>query len=340
LRYSCFVNVGSSRVAVRLRSGPLQVAAATALLVILASAQPASAAPREAQERFDEGRALVKAGHPQEAIPKFLASIAAEPTLAALLNVADCYERTGKLASARTRFKQAQALAKEKDALRADEARKRVELLDARVSTLTLVPPARGSAARVWLDGVEVPSSEWGSPGPLDAGAHEVVVLDGATGKRRTSTVDVPGDAAHATFAIALDDPPAAATVVAPPVAPDRPSPAPPPASSSRGTIGLIIGATGVVALGVGAVTGIVALGASSDLKSACPTYPRCSADRRDEFTSLDDRARTMGTVSTVTILGGAVLVVAGAVLYLTAPKASSSSSGALATPRWAGITW
>jgi hypothetical protein len=299
---------------------------------------PATAAPREAQERFEEGRALVKAGNPAEAIPKFLASIAADPTTAAVLNLADCYEKVGKLASAHARFRQAQELSREKDPPRSDEARKRAELLEPRVSTITFLPPAHPEEARVWIDGVEVPSSEWGKPRPYDAGHHEVVMQD-KTGKRRIVPVDVRPNAARMTLPIEGVEAPAA-----PVRAPDpsvSPPPAPAPAAdtdrSTTRTLGIVLGAGGVVAIGVGAVTGLVALGAGSDLKDACPAYPQCPADRRGELVDLDDRARSFGTISTITFIAGAILLTTGVVMMVAG---SSSRQGQLRPPATVGIAW
>jgi hypothetical protein len=341
-------------------------ASALAFVFLTLTASVASASPKEAQARFEEGRALVKAGHPDEAIPKFLASIAAEPTVAALLNLADCYERVGKLASARARFKQADDLARGEDPVRYDEARKRVELLDPRVSTITLIPPPKNEPAQVWIDAVEVPKERWGSPLPYDGGEHEVITQD-AAGARKTTNVVLPVEGARET--VAVSDAPApggardgAARASASGASGAGEAPGSqaargdasggPRSSSTMRTVGLAIGATGIVALGVGAVSGFVALGAKGDLNDACPAYPRCPAERRDELVDVDDRARTFGTVSTITLVVGGALTALGAVLFLTSPSPSSSSAVGssappaapaprfFAGPGFAGGTW
>jgi hypothetical protein len=280
---------------------------------LLSTTAPALAAPGEAQQRFEEGRALLKENRPADAIPKFIASIASEPTLAALLNLADAYERVGKLASAHARFRQAQELAKDKDAVRSEEARKRAEILEPRLSTITLLPPPSVEGVRVWIDGVEIPSADWGKPKPYDAGSHEVIAQD-SRGTRRKSMVDLGASAARITVPIDIEP---TGGVIAPP-------PPPPNESSPLGTVGLVTGGVGVAALITGTITGILALGAASDLKDRCATYPTCPSDRRGELTDLDDRARTLGTISTVTIVAGAVLVAAGAVLYFTSSSRST----------------
>ena len=284
------------------------------LASLLALTSPSGAAPGEAQQRFEEGRALLKDGRPAEAIPKFVASIASEPTVAALLNLADCYERIGKLASAHARFRQAQEIARDKDAIRSEEARKRADILAPRLSTITLLPPPQTEGVRVWVDGVEVQPAAWGKPRPYDHGTHEVVAQDRA-GTRRRSVVQLEADAAHVTAPVELEN------------AASLPSLEPPLPRNEKGgamrQVGLFTGGVGVAALVTGAVTGIVALGAKSDLESACTPYPRCPADRRGDLTDIDDRARTFGTISTVTVGAGALLVIAGTVLYLVSPSGS-----------------
>ena len=295
--------------------------AAFALGATLAIAGPASAAPGEAQQRFEEGRALLKEGHPAEAIPKFIASIASEPTVAGLLNLADCYEKVGKLASAHARFRQAQELAKDKDTVRSEEARKRAEILEPRLSTITLLPPPRSAGVRVWVDGVEVPAPEWGKPRPYDVGPHEVIAQDQA-GARRRSSVVIAGEAARLTAPIEVAAAPAPAPVIGPP-----PAGAKDEGSSSLRTAGLVVGGLGIAGLVTGTVTGIVALGASSDLKGACASYPQCPASQRAELTDLDDKAHTFATVSTIAIVAGAVLVTTGALLYFVSPPSRTQGA-------------
>lgn len=323
-----------------LKIASLASACLIALSVTAGSPSTARAAPSEAQERFEEGRALLKSGRAADAIPKFIASIAAEPTLAALLNLADCYERIGKLASAHARFRQAQELARSKDAVRSDEARKRAEILEPRLSTITLLPPAQNEGVRVWVDGVEVPSSEWGKPRPYDAGSHEVVSQD-QRGARRTTLVEVPlADAARITTPVTSAEPtePKGARQGTPI------GPAPPPAepdSQTMRTVGMVTGGVGLAVLATGIVTGVIALGAKSDLTDACASYPRCPADQRSELVDLDDRARTFGTVSTITVITGSALVIAGVVLYLVAPSKAGSTSAAAAWARgWTAGSW
>jgi hypothetical protein len=76
----------------------------------------------------------------------------------------------------------------------------------------------------------------------------------------------------------------------------------------------------GGAGLAVGGIFGILGLSDKSDLEASCP-------DRRCEPAEYDalDAYETKKTISTVGIIGGAVLATTGAVLLFTAPDGASS---------------
>jgi hypothetical protein len=90
-------------------------------------------------------------------------------------------------------------------------------------------------------------------------------------------------------------------------------------------TLGLVVGGAGVIAIGVGAVTGILAFSKHDDAVANCPSYPdRCSAD--GSGTRANEDSKTFATVSTITFVAGGVLLAAGGVLFFTAgPKHAAS---------------
>ena len=279
------------------------------VLALATTTRHAWAGPHEtAGERFEEGRALMKAGRPAEAIPKFLASLDAEKTTAALLNLADAYEKVGKTASAYKRFREL-AASKEIDSARAEEAKRRADVLAAKLSTIHLVTPPESQGLPVTIDGEAV--SATGSI-PIDPGHHSL-------------RVERKGDSKIQLFEIAESDRdkaievpslPVVANIAPPPLLP----PSSPPPNDSLRPASYVVGGVGVLGLVAGGVLGVVALGKASSLKDACATYPSCPSAQRADLESRDDSARTFGTASTIAFVAGGVILAGGVVLYLVAP--------------------
>jgi hypothetical protein len=304
--------------------------AVLALSALLFASSIASAAPTVAQQRFEEGRALMKENKPREAIPKFLASLAAEPTTAAALNLADAYERIGQTASAYHRFRQVEELAREKDPLRAQEAKKRADALYPRLATITVVQ-ATTANARVTIDGAPLERSTWGTPRPFDLGSHEVVVE--GDGRRVAKTLVVAAESDRLT----VDPDQLLASVAPAPPAPERPRTPPPPlpvepapsGGSALRTVGIVTTAVGAAGLVTGGVFGLLAFDAKSDLESRCPRYPTCPPGSEGEVADTEDRARGLGNASTISFAIGGGLVAVGIVLYVVAPSKSVSPTAA-----------
>jgi hypothetical protein len=103
--------------------------------------------------------------------------------------------------------------------------------------------------------------------------------------------------------------------------APELPSNAPPPASS---TPWLTYGAFGVGALGlgIGTVFGIVAMGKKSTIDERCEDT-RC--DRVGKAAA--DSAQQAALISTIGLAVGGAAVVTGAVLLLTRPSSTARSA-------------
>ena len=106
---------------------------------------------------------------------------------------------------------------------------------------------------------------------------------------------------------------PALPPMAPPPVAPPDAGPAP---RSRQRTIGWIAVFVGGASLAVGGVTYGIALDKSGDLDAVCKDT--CPRDQDDELASYN----AFRTTSIVTLVGGAVVTGAGALLVLTAPSA------------------
>lgn len=97
------------------------------------------------------------------------------------------------------------------------------------------------------------------------------------------------------------------------------------PADPGKGwrIAGLVTGGVGVVGLGVGVLTGVLANGKHEDAKAA-----GCSGNTCPDAASqgLEKDAAGLANVSTVTFVVGGVLLASGAAMYLMAPKRSTTA--------------
>jgi len=286
-----------------------------------------------AEALFNQGRDLMNAGKFVDACPKFEASQQLDPGLGTMLNLAECYEKTGRTASAWAEYREAIPLARAAGSkARLDLATERAQALQERLSTLTIRAMAGdddGVHLEVRRDGVALQAAELGSPIPVDPGEH--VVEASAPGKQPwSSKVQVAGDAAKVSVEIpklqAVGAPAQPATSAAPPVVTTTPDNSPPPSDEPSGsaqrTTGLVFGGVGVVGVGLGAFFGLQASSKWSDAKGKCTDYPYgCGAEGAD----LRSSAHSQATLSTVAFVAGGALLATGVVLYLTAPSKKQS---------------
>jgi hypothetical protein len=101
---------------------------------------------------------------------------------------------------------------------------------------------------------------------------------------------------------------------------------------STQRMLGLVAGGAGVVAVAVGSVLGALTFSAAGQAKSDCESSTSCA--NHSLAVSEHGVADTYGTASTVAFIGGGVLVAAGAVLFFSAPRASSPpTTGWMLTP-------
>ena len=320
-------------------SGPARAIAAMLMcgLVANAAAQPTEAVKR-ADALFQEGRRLLDAGDAAAACPKFEESQRLDPGLGTLLNLADCYERTSRLASALTAFRSAEEQArrlgeKKREVAAADRAR----ALEGRVSrmTITLAAGDRPAGFAVRQNGATVTALDFGRSIAVDPGAITIeasapgyatfrkVVTIGAA--QSSHQVDVPVLTATTATPPPADDPPHIdAPVVPPPRAHDP--------GVGRRRLGLIVGGAGVVGPGAGVAIGLVAKGRYADAG--------CDGGVCGTTADLDaaNAARRLGNVGTIVGGVGVVALAAGAVVWLTAPKARALEVAPTASPDGAGV--
>jgi serine/threonine-protein kinase len=276
---------------------------------MIAIASPASAGDAAdhaaAEALFQEGKRLAAAGDFEHACPKFAESQRLDAGAGTLLNLGDCYEKIGKIASAWGAFTDAELTARNAgDTARRTEAARRAEALAPRLSRIAIVvpPTTRVPGIEIRRDGAIVGEGQWGSALPVDPGQHTIEVM--APGRKPWSTV------------MRVDAPGAVAKVEIPPLDPGTGEAGAATWSAQR-TIGLVIGAAGLVGIGVGSAFTVKMVSKNNDSLAYCPTDPtKCYAQGVD----LRNQAFDAAHIATGTFVAGAALLAGGVVVFFTAP--------------------
>src|SRR5262245_35574652 len=145
-----------------------------AIVPSLAHAQ--SAEDRAASDTlFDEAKKLMAAEDYARACPKFEASLKLVERIGAKLNLADCYEKAGRTASAWAAFREVAALAsRANDEARVTFARQRAAALEPYLAKLTIkvATADRVDGLTITRDGAIVPDAMYETSVPVDPGDH------------------------------------------------------------------------------------------------------------------------------------------------------------------------
>ncbi len=291
-----------------------------------AHAEPVPHDPAAAEAAFAEARALIRQGQYALACPKLEASFALDPALGTLLNLSDCFERTGRTASAWVRYREAAAMAVQQGQRERETiARERSASLEPRLCRL-VVRTSHAPNLTIVRNGVALPHEAIGLPVPVDPGPHEVTAR--ASGATFTKRVDVqapdsgPCPVTVVEIPTLLDGENAALASPSAPVeqrAPSPPPEAPAAAPASWGathTLAVVGASTGLVAIGMGTLFALKAAGGRSDADPLCQDAG-CTLEGK----ALLENAGSDADIATVSLVTGAALIVTGAVLWLTSPS-------------------
>jgi hypothetical protein len=283
------------------------VIAALWLCPVPAAAQNASDTKAAANALFDEGKRLIATGDIDHACAKFEASMQLVDQLGVRLNLADCHERQGRTATAWAEFSEAASQAGKRGDPRAAYARQRAEALEPRLTKLMISVPAanRRPALVVRRDNVVVPSEAFGTPLPVDPGSHTISAS--ATGDQTWSTrIDskLPGEVI---------------TVEVPRLIAMRRIEQPDP-QRQRHLLGVGVAAGGIGLVGAAVALGLEARSTWASVGAHCDATHLCDA----EGVSINRRARLFGNAGTIAGGLGLAAMIAGTVLYVTAPAARS----------------
>lgn len=256
---------------------------------------------------FEQGRELEKAGHLAEACEKYHAALELDPNaVGTMLNVALCYERAGKVASAYKLFKDARDRAHEQNlGPHAQAAEEHMQTLEGQVPHLALAFAEAPTDDTKIVVGDEVI--------PRDA-ASDVLVDPGVV----TVVVSRPGRVTYETR-VTIAKAQREAIVI-----PRLALPVTMTVRSGRKTFGkwLMISGAGMVAIGIG-----IGLDAKYRLydhwvPSHCPTVdgvPTCDA----QGTQRTSTALDMGYAATAVSVAGLVVAGIGGYLWYFGPRDS-----------------
>ena len=309
------------------------------LAAFFALVRPAYAGDTAAAEAlFAEAKKLAASGDYSAACPKFEESQRLDAGMGTLYNLADCFAKVRRYASAWAAFRDvaAQARAAGQPAREAD-ARARAAALEPKLSRLTIVVRGGGpQGLEVRRDGVPLGKASWGLAVPVDIGEHAIVVS--APGKKTAEArIAVKHEAQSVTFEVPpLTDLPA--ELVPPPRssmpignAPARGQPSEEETRTeedrtrerrTRRTIALALGAVGLAGLGTGTVFGLVSLSKHNDADQHCDG----AICRDQEGVDLRSDSRSAGNVSTAAFAIGVAGIAAAAYLWFTAPSSTASA--------------
>src|SRR5215472_8167327 len=152
--------------------------AAGCVLAALTSSSAALAQTAEdkaaAETLFEDGKRLMHDKRFAEACPKLAESLHLDPGIGTMLWLADCYEKTGRIASAWAEFREAAESAAREHDNREKVARERAAKLESRLPRLTLVIPAASQVdgLEIKRDAEVVDKAVWGTEMPVDPGSH------------------------------------------------------------------------------------------------------------------------------------------------------------------------
>jgi hypothetical protein len=345
-------------------SGSFLRARVVASLAVLGMSSVARAQSSDDHARavaaFQEARALIQAGHCDQAIPKLQASLTFEASVGTNLSLAECYERVDPLAAWKP-LKEAQRLSYLKHDDRMAVAESRAAALEPKLAIVHVaLSPATVDlpGLEVRIDGNVVDRFYYGDGGSIAVypGRHRLAVtapgkvpwtesFEGTVGKPVSVGVQLEDGSPAVTSGGHPSSPPPPPVVLlpapSPPVllAPVSPPPAHPDAhdGSARRTTGLVVGGVGVAGLVAGVITGSLVFVEKGSITSSCTIYPQCGKNFSSAESSYG-KAQTLGAASEVGFIAGGAALVTGAVIYFTAPRSSSPTAALRIAPLgWGG---
>ncbi len=283
-----------------------------------------------------------KKGDWEKACAQFAESQRLDPAPGTLVNLADCEEHRGLVASAWTHFTEVESQFKPGDA-RSGYAREHAAQLEKRIPRLVIRLQAGAPAsARVFRDDEELRAASLGVPLPVDPGKHVVVVKVGSaearfpvTAVESLNTEVLAIAPAEAAAPSAKAEPAQVSRGAARPIEPPKQPDQKPASAGDNRTLGWMLVGAGGVGLAVGGVTGVLALSNAGKVKDVCgPDYATCDSGSVDNAS----KGKTMATVSTIAFIAGGALLGAGLYFVISAPSKTTATTGIAVGPAGAAL--
>lgn len=320
--------------------------------------------PAAAEALFQEGRRLLSEGKVTAACEKLKDSFALDPMSGTLLNLADCYEKDGRMATAWARFRNAANLAKSQGKTeQVAEANRRIKALESELSYLKIEVPEPVPGLEVYRNDAEVTSASFGVEVPIDPGKVTVVAsapgyktirlklevrphhdkqsitvpklsLSSKGGSEEAPDMGAGGPADDAAETKPESGPkpeaakPAPVAPSPPPEAKSAPSPEPPPSGNPGPSVMTwVAGGTGAALLLTGSIFGYLAMQSNTDAANLCPSKHGCSKAAMAVVERRDQQAM----VANIGVSLGLAGVATAVVLYLvTKPHSERGQSASL----------
>ncbi len=296
-----------------------------------------------AKTLFDQGQKQMTDGNYAAACASFKASNEAVARVGTLLNLADCYEKAGKLASAWGAYFDSINLGRRQGHPEYEEfAQKKKDELEPKLLKMTIVvpPDVRVDGMTVKRDNVVVEPAAWGVPIAVDPGKHELAVT---APHKLPFHVEAAVDDAHKAVDVTipkLEEAPTAWPQSSQPQVVEKLVQVPSAWTPLR-IGGLAIGTAGVASVVVGAVLGLVANSTYQHaLKDECNGDPNaCNVAGVSDGAT----AHNLAGVSTGLFVGGLIAVAGGITLFAVGapsrPKTEQASVRFDVTPTFGGAT-
>jgi hypothetical protein len=290
--------------------------------------------PAAAEALFLEARDLMAQKRYAEACPKLEASYALDRTVGTLMNVADCHENIGKIASAWGEWGSAyERLTREGDN-RADYAAQRRDALAGRLPKLQITVTAPAASLDVYFDATKIEPGAYNVALPVDPGLHVITVRRGEEVLKQERVDVTEGATASTSLDLAAIEKSAPRSPPPPVyVAPPPRLPPPAPRSNSQKVAGFVLGGIGVGSVAIAGILELVAISnlSRADDPDACINN-YCSPDGLDAV----GRAQTFAEAGQWVGIGGILLAGVGLTLILTAPSPDAPPATRTGSPsRW-----